>query len=60
MLECPRCHSNKIIGVEYSWDSPEHYDGVSEWMCSVCETRVGRWSNRILANDEIEKVYGGK
>lgn len=60
MTKCQRCNNENIIGVEYSWDNPEHYDGISEWMCSQCQTRVGRWSGKVLANNEIERKYGGE
>lgn len=57
-MNCPKCKHKDLIGVEYSWDSPEHYDGISEWMCPICQTRIGRWSKKVLANDEIERRYG--
>lgn len=58
---CPKCRSD-MIGVEYSWDTPEHYDGVSEWRCSNthdCGIRIGRWTLRELKAGEVEKRYGG-
>lgn len=47
-----------MIGVEYSPSSPERWDGVSEWQCLSCNLRIGRWSNKVLANDEIEGRNG--
>ena len=64
---CPVC-GGEIIGVQYgrgysetvtAWGHPYHYDGVSEWQCSSCERRVGRWSGRELSEGEWERPYGG-
>ena len=49
-----------MIGVEYSPEMPEHYDGVSEWRCLKCGLRVGRWSEKVLADNEIERKLGGE
>ena len=57
---CKKCGSKNIVMIEYSWDSPEHYDGVSEIMCNDCGARFGRWSGKELAEGESEKKYGGK
>jgi len=46
--------------VEYSYDSPEHYDGVSEIDCKDCGARFGRWSEKELAKGEIEKRSSGQ
>lgn len=27
---------SRLIGVQYAYDHPEHYDGVSEWRCPDC------------------------
>lgn len=58
--KCKKCGSENIIMVEYSWDSPERYDGVSEIKCNDCGARFGRWSGKELAKGELEKRYGGK
>lgn len=58
MEKCKKCGSENIIMVEYSWDSPDHYDGVSEIRCNDCKARIGRWSGKELAEGEIEKRYG--
>jgi len=47
-----------MIGVEYYWKSPNHYDGVSEWECLTCHSRVGRWTGNILKEGEEEPKYG--
>ena len=46
------------MGIEYSWEMPEHWDGVSEWRCLKCGLRVGRWSEKRLADDEVEGRLG--
>ncbi len=58
--KCKKCGSEKIIMVEYSWDSPEHYDGISEIDCQDCGARFGRWSGKELKKGEIEKKFGRK
>lgn len=35
---------NRLIGVELDWDHPQHYDGVSYWMCPSCKTTWNRWT----------------
>ncbi len=51
--KCPKCGSTNIIGVEYAYDSPYYYDGVSEWQCE-CGYREGRFSGRELKDGEYE------
>lgn len=58
--KCKKCGSENIVMVEYSWDSPEHYDGVSEILCKDCGARFGRWSGKELAKGEVEKRFGRK
>ncbi|MFA7244893.1 MAG: hypothetical protein WC070_01780 [Candidatus Magasanikbacteria bacterium] len=58
--KCKKCGSKNIIYVEYSYDSPERYDGVSEIDCKDCGARFGRWSGKELKEGEAEKRYGGK
>lgn len=58
-MNCPKCNG-QMIGVEYAYGSPERYDGVSEWLCEVDGIRIGRWSNKFLDENEVEKRYGGK
>lgn len=60
LLICPKCsETTDLIGVEYYYDHPERYDGISEWNCGHCGTRWGRWSGKILAEGESEKRFGG-
>lgn len=59
MANCPEC-KKLMIAIEYSYDHPDHYDGVSEWNCEACKIRFGRWSGKRLADGEWEKRYGGK
>lgn len=66
--ECPECGGSweyevfgkkysHLIGVQYSYPNPEHYDGVSEWNCPHCGVRWGRWSGKILGEGESEKRF---
>ena len=55
-IVCKKCRSESIVMVEYSWDSPEHYDGVSEIECRSCSARFGRWTGKELAEGEFEKA----
>lgn len=50
--------SANVIAVEYAYDDPDHYDGISEWRCLVCESRIGRWSGKVLGEEESEPVLG--
>lgn len=59
-LENPTTHYSRVIGVEYGYDSPERYDGVSEWRCPDCGRREGRWSGKVLQDDELEPRFGGR
>lgn len=58
--KCPKCQSENIVMVEYAYDHPEHYDGISEINCLSCKTRFGRWSGKELGPDESEKRPGSK
>lgn len=55
MEKCKKCGSENIILVEYPYDNPNYYDGISEIFCSSCKTRIGRWSGKELADGEFEK-----
>lgn len=48
-----------VIGCEYDYTSPHHYDGISEWQCAECGRREGRWSGKVLEDGEAEPRYGG-
>lgn len=57
---CKSCGSKSVVGVEYSYDSKNHYDGISEIMCNDCGARYGRWSGKRLEGNEEEKPFGGR
>lgn len=59
---CPKCkkETENYTGLEYDWNSPNRYDGVSEWHFHCCGTRMGRWSKKILKEGECEKRWGGE
>lgn len=68
--KCPACDTQlayardgqiyyRTIGVEYGYDHPARYDGVSEWRCPDCGYREGRWTGRTLGDGEYEPRYGG-
>lgn len=61
---CPKCKI-EMIGVQYldagSKVIPkEHqYDGISEFFCTECGYRVGRWSGRELkGSNDYERKFG--
>ena len=56
---CPNCDV-VMTGIEYSYDNPQHYDGISEWRCETCGMRIGRWSGKELRNNEPELRFGWK
>jgi hypothetical protein len=35
-----------LIGVELSYDDPEHYDGVSYWQCPECYVAWNRFNGK--------------
>ena len=37
---------SRIVGVQYSYDHPDHYDGVSEWMCPDCKHTWPRFQTK--------------
>ena len=62
---CPKCGGHDFTGIQYGrgvGDEPPlhpcHYDGVSEWRCNGCGTRIGRWSLRQLAEGDHEPPDG--
>lgn len=65
---CPKCNGYDWTGVQLGRGCgpmgpnlhPCHHDGVSEWKCNLCGTRIGRWSHRVLKEDEHEPPYGEK
>jgi hypothetical protein len=46
-----------VVGVQYQHNHPQAYDGISEWQCCKCGARIGRWSGKVLADDESEKRF---
>lgn len=57
---CRNCGNDKFIYIEYSYGSPNRYDGWSERMCDKCEARYGRWTDKQLLGNESEPRFGGK
>lgn len=56
---CQACGAEvHVIGMEYT-DGPERYDGISEWVCTQCGRREGRWTGRVLQEGDVEPRYGG-
>jgi len=44
-------HFSRVIGVEYGYNHPGHWDGVSEWMCPDCGARVNRFTGEYIKHD---------
>jgi hypothetical protein len=67
-VKCPECGEWDWTNVMYGRGcgpvglnmDPCHIDGWSEARCNNCGTRIGRWTRRILADDEHEPPYGGR
>ena len=55
--KCPNSEDHKIIMIEYTWDNPQHYDGVSEVMCQTEKKRFGRWCLQELKDGERENRF---
>lgn len=56
---CSRCDWTVMpFAVEYSHDSPEHYDGISEYQCPRCGLREGRWTGKVLTGGASEPRLG--
>lgn len=56
---CVRCDKTvAVISIEYPYDHIEHYDGVSEWRCSRCNRREGRWTGKVLTGGASEPRLG--
>lgn len=53
-----RTFSVNVVGVEYPWNHPQRYDGVSEWRCTECGARIGRWSGAVLEPEQVEARPG--
>ncbi len=50
------CADGECIIVQYR-NTPEAWDGFSEYRCSACGRRWGRWSGKELREDESESRY---
>lgn len=48
------CSEEFVLGVEYRLTT-EDYDGISEWRCTKCGKRWGRWTGKELKDGELEK-----
>lgn len=57
---CPKCQGTEFWSVEYAYDSPQRYDGISEYACQTegCGYRVGRWTGFELHDGECEPRLG--
>jgi hypothetical protein len=52
-------HCNEqMVGIEYPYNHPGCYDGISEWVCERCSIRIGRWSGKILLEGDYERPRG--
>lgn len=56
-MKCPKGHK-RVRLVEYWYDNPNRYDGISEIRCITCKKRYGRWSGKVLKKGEFEPPYG--
>ena len=54
---CAACGSTDLMACQYTFDHPNHYDGISEYHCA-CGARTGRWSGKILKEGESERPFG--
>lgn len=53
------CTAPPIL-IQYSWDSPDHYDGWSECRCQGCHRSWGRWTGNEIKEGESEPVFGSR
>ena len=59
ILVCPICYPHTdLTGLQYRYDHPAHYDGISEYFCQKCDARWGRWTKERLFHGEFEWPYG--
>ncbi len=52
------CSIPSLLLIQYGYPHPEQYDGISEYTCSNCGYRQGRWSGKKLVGEEHENRYG--
>lgn len=38
---------SRLVGVQLPYDHPEHYDGVSHWMCPDCQHQWPRFAKPL-------------
>lgn len=53
------CSHESKINIQYR-GTDQDYDGVSEIKCQLCGRRWGRWSGKVLKENELEKRFGGE
>lgn len=46
--ETASTHYSLLIGVELAYDDPNHYDGVSYWLCPHCGATWDRFSKELV------------
>lgn len=56
-MRCDNGEDHYQILVEYAHDNPHHYDGISEYHCTTCGRRTGRWCGNKLADGEVEPQF---
>lgn len=55
---CGSCGNTKdLMGCQYDYGHPNHYDGVSELRCP-CGARTGRWTGEVFSKGESERPFG--
>lgn len=59
MTQCGHTLESMMM-VEYAYDNPCRYDGVSEYWCKPCDRRWGRWTGKELKGTEHEPPDGLK
>ena len=40
-------HYSLLVGYEHAYDHPDHYDGVSLWLCPACKAAWDRWTGKL-------------
>lgn len=56
MKKCSKC-DGELAGVEYEAGDKYRYDGVSEWWCTNCKARWGKWCEQELSKNEVEPPF---
>lgn len=41
-----KTHFRRLIGIEFPYDHPEHYDGISVWACPDCDGKWDRFTGK--------------